>query len=132
MTEPNEQDREGGRWDSLRDLQTRVEAAIEEVRPKLRKALEELDAKVDAAVADMKPRAESARRAVQPKVDQLVTDMQPRLDSLLERLAAKIEGLRRDLDARASRGREEEREPAGQIGRGVVDPGNPDEEPRGI
>lgn len=132
MTEPNEQERESGRWDSLRELQTRVEAAIEEVRPKLRKALEELDAKVDAAVADMKPRAESARKAVQPKVDQLVTDMQPRLDSLLEKLATKIEGLRRDLDARASRGRDEDVVASGQLESGIMDPRNADEEPRGI
>lgn len=104
MENPNERPEGGeGRRDPFRDLQARVEAAIEEVRPKIKRAFEELDAKVDAAVADLKPRAQTAMKDVQPKVDQFVADVQPRLDSLLERLAAKIEDLRRDLDTRAAR-----------------------------
>ena len=74
------------RRDALRDLQSRVESAIEDVRPKIRKAMEELEARVDEALADMKPRAQSAMREVQPKVDQFVADVQPRLDGLLEKL----------------------------------------------
>lgn len=105
------------RRDAISDLQARVEAALEEVRPKIKRALEELDAKVDAAVDELKPRAQSAREKVQPKIDQYVADIQPRLDSLLERLQAKINELRRDLDARAERqrGPDEPVGPAGQI-----------------
>ena len=104
MENPNERTESGeGRRDPFRDLQARVEAAIDEVRPKIKRAFEELDAKVDAAVADLKPRAQTAMKDVQPKVDQFVADVQPGLDSLLERLAAKIEDLRRDLDTRATR-----------------------------
>lgn len=108
-----------GRRDALGDLQARIEAALEEVRPKIRKAMDELDAKVDAAVEDIRPRAKSAMKDVQPKVDQFVAEMQPRLDTLLERLSAKIEDLRRDLDARATRSRDDEPAstgPSGQIG----------------
>jgi ElaB/YqjD/DUF883 family membrane-anchored ribosome-binding protein len=93
----------GPKKDPLRDLQERVEAAIEDVRPKLRRALDELDQRVDEAVREVKPRAESAMREVQPRVDRLVADVQPRLDSLLSRLQGRIDELRRDLDSRASR-----------------------------
>jgi hypothetical protein len=112
------------RRDALSDLQARVEAAIDEVRPKIKRALEELDAKVDAAVADIKPKAQSAMRDVQPKVDQFVADMQPRLDSLLQRLQSRIEELRRDLDARASRrpGQEAAGSAAGELMSGNTPP----------
>ena len=104
----------GSRRDPVKDLQTRLEAAIDEVRPKIRKALDELDARVDEAVADIRPRAQNAMNEVRPKVDQFVADVQPRLDSLLDRLQQRIEELRKDLDTRASRtGR-----PAGEIGAG--------------
>lgn len=112
-----------GRRDPIRELQDRIEAALDEVRPKIKRALEELDAKVDAAVEEMKPRAQQAKEKVQPKVDQFMSDMQPRLDTLLERLQAKIDDLRRDLDTRANRDREYTG-PAGQIG-------PPDEPPPG-
>lgn len=104
MSNPNAEPNEPrSRRDALNELQSRVEAAIDDARPKFRRLLEELDSKVDAAVADLKPRAQSAMREVQPKVDQFVSDMQPRLDALLERLQSRIDEFRRDLDARASR-----------------------------
>jgi hypothetical protein len=120
LSNPNAEPSEPrSRRDALSDLQARVEAAIDDVRPKIRRALDELDAKVDAAVADLKPRAKSAMREVQPKVDKLMADVQPRLDAILERLQAKIDDLRRDLDARASRRtREEAGTTAGEIGPG--------------
>ncbi|HEX2168575.1 MAG TPA: hypothetical protein VHG09_15170, partial [Longimicrobiales bacterium] len=101
--------------DPVKDLQTRLEAAIDEVRPKIRKALDELDARVDEAVADLRPRAQNAMNEVRPKVDQFVADVQPRLDSLLDRLQQRIEELRRDLDSRASR----TNTPAGEITAGA-------------
>lgn len=123
----------GGRRDPLRDLQARVEAAMDEVRPKIRKALEELDSKVDAAVDDLRPRAQNAMREVQPKVDQFVADIQPRLDSLLERLQAKLNELRRDLDTRATRaGGGSSRGPtAGELGTGGDQPGPAEPGPDG-
>jgi ElaB/YqjD/DUF883 family membrane-anchored ribosome-binding protein len=99
----DENQQAGSKKDPLRELQSRVEAAIEDVRPKIRRALDELDQRVDEAVREVKPRAESAMRDVQPKVDQFVADVQPRLDSLLSRLQSRIEDLRKDLDTRASR-----------------------------
>lgn len=127
MSNPNAEPNEPrSRRDAIADLQARVEAAIEEVRPKIRRALEELDAKVDAAVADIRPRAQSAMREVQPKVDQFVSDVQPRLDSLLQRLQTKIDELRRDLDARATRpGREEAVTPAGELASASTPPAEP-------
>lgn len=102
MENPNDRSGEARR-DPLRDLQSRLEAAIEEARPRIRRVLDELDQKMDAAVAEIKPRAQSAMRDVQPKVDQFVADVQPRLDTLLERLAAKIDELRKDLSTRAAK-----------------------------
>lgn len=127
MSNPNAEPNEPrGRRDALEDLRARVEAAIDEVRPKIRRALEELDTKVDAAVADLRPRAQSAMKEVQPKVDQFVADMQPRLDTLLQKLSARIEELRRDLDARATRSTQQERTgPAGELTSGHTPP--PDE-----
>jgi ElaB/YqjD/DUF883 family membrane-anchored ribosome-binding protein len=114
----NEHDpaREGRRGDALADLQARLEAAIDEARPKIRRVFEELDARVDAAMAEVRPKAQQAVREVQPRIDRLVSDVQPRLDSVLQRLQSKIDELRRDLDARASRQRGEGAvEIAGQI-----------------
>jgi hypothetical protein len=116
---------EEGRRDPVRELQARVEAAFDEVRPKIRKALEELDARVDEAMADIRPRARNAMDEVRPRVDQFVADVQPRLDSLLTRLQGRIEELRRDLDERATRtrGGGEPSKPAGEIGSGTGEQG---------
>lgn len=111
--------------DPVKDLQARLEAAIDEVRPKIKRALEELDAKVDEAVAEIRPKAQSAMDEVRPKVDQFVADVQPRLDTLLSRLQQKIDELRKDLDARASRST---KEPAGQIPPATTDTGAGSEE----
>ena len=101
------------RRDALADLEARIDAAIEEVRPKVKRAMEELDARVDAAVADLRPRVESAMEDVRPRVDRFLADIQPRLDSALQRMQAKIAELRTDLEARAGRG--EKSEPAGAL-----------------
>jgi hypothetical protein len=93
----------GGRRDPVKDLQARLEAAIDEVRPKIRKVLDDLDARMEEAAKDIKPRAQNAMNDVRPKVDQFVADVQPKLDSLLERLQTKIDELRKDLEARGTR-----------------------------
>jgi ABC-type transporter Mla subunit MlaD len=109
--------------DAVKELQARVEAAIDEVRPKIRKALDELDTRVDAAMAEVRPRAQSAIDDVKPKVDQFVADVQPRLDSLLSRLQSKIDDLRRDLDERATRTSQKAGQtPAGQLPPVASDP----------
>lgn len=108
------------RRDPVKDLQARLEAAIDEVRPKIRKALDELDARVDEAMVDIRPRAQNAMNEVRPRVDQFVADVQPRLDSLLDRLQQRIEELRKDLDTRASR---TSGAAAGEIGSGYGDSG---------
>jgi ElaB/YqjD/DUF883 family membrane-anchored ribosome-binding protein len=110
-------DQDAGRRDPVKELQARIEAAIDEVRPKIRKALEELDTRVDEAVADIRPKARNAMDEVRPKVDQFVADVQPRLDSLLNRLQQRIEELRRDLDERATRtrGPDDPLPPAGEL-----------------
>lgn len=113
----------GGVRDTLRELQARLDAAFDELSPKVRKAFEDLDNRVDAAVADLKPRAQSAMKEVQPRVDAFVADVQPRLDSVLQRLQARIEEFRRELDERAARS-SQPRTPAGEIG-----PGEPVREP---
>jgi chromosome segregation ATPase len=107
----------GDRRDALRELQAKVEAAIDEARPKVRRALDELDARVDAAMAEIRPRAQSAMEEVKPKVDQFVADVQPRLDSVLSRLQSRIEELRRDLDERAARTARRSRQtsPSGEL-----------------
>lgn len=103
MENPNEPTRGDDKRDPLRELQAKVESALDDVRPKIRRALEELESRVDEALNDIRPRAQAAVREVQPRVDQFVADVQPRLDGLLERLQQRIEELRRDLDARAAR-----------------------------
>jgi ElaB/YqjD/DUF883 family membrane-anchored ribosome-binding protein len=113
--------RGAGAKDALRELQNRLEAAIDEVRPKIRRALEELDEKMDEAVRDVRPRAQSAMREVQPRIDQFVADVQPRLDSMLTRLQSRLEDLRRDLEDRASRTARR----AGAEGSGASDPASP-------
>lgn len=93
----------GDRRDPLADLEARVDAAIDEVRPKMKRALEELDARVDAAMAEIRPRVEGAMEDVRPRVDKFLTDVQPRLDSVLRRVETRIAELRRDLENRAAR-----------------------------
>ena len=93
----------GQKRDPLGDLEARIDRAIEEVRPKVKRALEELDSRVDAAVKELRPRVESAMDDVKPKVDRFVADIQPRLDAALERIQARIAELRRDLEERADR-----------------------------
>ena len=87
--------------DPLKDLEARIDRAIDEVRPKVKRALEELDARVDSAVKDLRPRMESAMEDVKPRVDRFVADIQPRLDAALERIQSRIAELRRDLEERA-------------------------------
>lgn len=91
------------RRDALADLEARIDAAIEEVRPKLKKAFEELDARVDSAIQDLKPRVDEAMDDVRPRVDRFVTDIQPRLDGVLQKVQAKIAELRTELEERAHR-----------------------------
>jgi hypothetical protein len=91
------------RRDPLGDLEARIDAAIEEVRPKLRKAFDELEARVDSAVKDLKPRVDEAMDDVRPRVDSFLADAQPRLDGLLQTIQSKIAELRKDLEDRAAR-----------------------------
>jgi hypothetical protein len=101
-----EQNQDQPRRDALADLEARVDAAIEEARPKVKRALEELDATVDAAMAEIRPRVEGAMEDVRPRVDRFLADMQPRLDSVLKRVESRIGDLRRDLEERAARERQ--------------------------
>lgn len=110
----------GGERDALAELRARLEAALDEVRPKIRRAFEELDDKFDAAVADIRPRARNAVREVGPKVNEFVADLQPRLDSVLQRLQVRIDEMRQELEERAARTRETGR-PVGEIGSGHAD-----------
>lgn len=103
-----EQNQEQPRRDPLAELEARVDAAIEEARPKVKRALEELDATVDAAVAEIRPRVEDAMEDVRPRVDRFLADAQPRLDSILKRVESRIGELRRDLEDRAARERQAE------------------------
>lgn len=102
MSEHQNQD-PSSRRDILRDLEARIDAAIEEARPKLRKAFEELDARVDSAVREFRPRVDDAMEDVKPRVDRFVADVQPRLDGLLRRVESRIAELRQDLEDRAAR-----------------------------
>jgi ElaB/YqjD/DUF883 family membrane-anchored ribosome-binding protein len=99
-----EQNDRDTRRDPLKDLEARIDAAIEEARPKVKKALEELDARLDSAVDEIRPRFDNAMEEVRPRVDQFLADVQPRLDSALERIQAGIAELRKDLEERAARG----------------------------
>lgn len=110
------QDERNTRRDPLADLEARIDAAIEEVRPKVRKAMEELDARVDAAVSELRPRVENAMDDVRPRVDRFLAEVQPRLDSALERIQARIAELRKDLEERAAR-REQETAPVASLPR---------------
>ncbi len=103
MDNPNEPMGDPARRDPLRDLQAKLEAALDEARPKIRKALAELDEKVEEAMQDLRPKAQAAVRDVQPKIDEFVADVQPRLDSLLKKLQEKIDEIRRDLNGRAAK-----------------------------
>src|SRR5688572_1515375 len=97
MTDPNQG---GSRRDPIEDLQARIDAALDEARPKIRKAFEELETRIDASLMDIQPKIDNARREVQPRIDQFMADLQPRLDTLLRKVQEKLESLRADLDAR--------------------------------
>jgi ElaB/YqjD/DUF883 family membrane-anchored ribosome-binding protein len=107
----------GGIREALNELQSRLDAALDELRPRIRSAFEDLDNRVDAAVAELKPKAQSAMKEVRPRVDALVADIQPRLDSMLQRLQIRIDEFRRELDERAARS-STTRPPAGELGPG--------------
>jgi ElaB/YqjD/DUF883 family membrane-anchored ribosome-binding protein len=124
MDDDRAEPQDGSERDALAELRNRLEAALDEVRPKIRRAFEELDGKVDAAIADLRPRAQGAVKEVGPKVNEFVADLQPRLDALLQRLQVRIDELRQDLDERAARSREAGR-PVAEIG-----PGESDDETR--
>ena len=102
-----EQSEREPRRDPLKDLEARIDAAVEEVRPKMKKVMEELDARVDSAVEELRPRFDSAMEDVRPRVDRFLADIQPRLDSALERIQAKIAELRKDLEDRTSKDEKE-------------------------
>jgi ElaB/YqjD/DUF883 family membrane-anchored ribosome-binding protein len=104
---------EGQRRDPLAELEARIDAAIEEARPRVKRALEDLDARVDAAMTEIRPRVDNAMDEVRPRVDKFITDVQPRLDSVLRRVEAKIGEMRRDLEERARR--EQGAGPAGTL-----------------
>jgi hypothetical protein len=69
MTDPNQG---GSRRDPIEDLQARIDAALDEARPKIRKAFEELETRIDASLMDIQPKIENARREVQPRLDQFI------------------------------------------------------------
>jgi len=66
------------RKDPVKDLQARLEAAIDDVRPKIRKVLDELDARMEEAARDIKPRAQNAMNDVKPKIEELRKDLDGR------------------------------------------------------
>lgn len=116
--------------DPLAEMRARIEAALDEMRPKIRSAFEELDGKVDAALADIRPRTRNALREFPQTLDDMIGDAQPRLDSLLQRLQDRIEDLRRELEHRAARSAARAGRPVGEIGPGEANPdgGDADEE----
>ncbi len=101
---PRDEGGPGRRRDPLEELQARIEAALEEIRPKVKRAFEELDSRVDAAVDDLRPKVEDKMREARPRMEQFVADIQPRMDELLRRMQVKLEDLRQDLESRARRG----------------------------
>lgn len=94
----------GSKRGPLDELESRINAAIEEIRPKMRRTLGELETKVDSALRDVRPTVDSAVKDARPKVDRFIADVQPRMDSLLQTLQTKLAEIRRDLDERARRG----------------------------
>jgi vacuolar-type H+-ATPase subunit H len=100
MENPNEPQ---GRRDPLADLSRRIDEAFEELRPKVRKALDELDARVDSAMEDIRPRVQEARDRARPRMDEFVKDVQPRVDSVLRKVQTRLEQLRQELEGRAAR-----------------------------
>lgn len=101
------------RRDPLAELEARIDAAIEEARPRVKRALEDLDARVDAAMTEIRPRVDDAMDEVKPRVDRFISDVQPRLDSVLRRVESKIGEMRKDLEERARR--EQGSGPAGTL-----------------
>lgn len=116
----------GGVRDALDELRTRLDAAFDDLGPRVRKAFEDLDTRVDEAIAELRPRAQSALKEVKPRVDDFVADIQPRLDSLLQRLQIRIDEFRRELDERAARS-SATRPPAGELTSGEAPAGSDDE-----
>jgi ElaB/YqjD/DUF883 family membrane-anchored ribosome-binding protein len=98
---------QGGR-DMFEDIQSRIEAAIDELRPKVKRAMDELDARVDSALNEIRPRVDARMRDARPRVDRFVAEIQPRMDEMIRRMQTKLEDLRQDLESRASRGADEE------------------------
>lgn len=98
-----EQGESRSRKDALAELEAKIEAAIDEARPRLKRAFDQLDARVDAAMAEIRPRVETAVEDVKPRMGRLLADMQPRVDAVLERIQSKITELRKDLEERAAR-----------------------------
>ncbi|MEX2584364.1 MAG: hypothetical protein WD766_13935 [Gemmatimonadota bacterium] len=114
MDSQNQGEGGGNRRDAFDDLQAKLERAIEDLKPKVRKALDELDATVDSALSDLKPKVDAKMREAQPRVDSILSDVQPRMDSLLRRMQAKLEEVRVDLESRANRGTAEGGAPGSQ------------------
>jgi hypothetical protein len=100
MENPNDT---GRKRDVFEDLQARVERALDEIRPKVRRAFEELDATIDSALADVKPKVDARMKQAQPRVADFVNEVQPKLDAMLRRMEEKLADLRRDLEERAQR-----------------------------
>jgi len=97
------QNDEGQKKAPFDDLQSRIERALEDLRPKVRKAWEELDSTVDSALSDLRPKVDEKMKRAQPKVDSFVSDVQPKIDSMLRKMQTKLEEVRQDLESRATR-----------------------------
>ncbi len=127
-SEPIDEDARSRR-DPLRELEAKLDAAVDELRPKVRRALDEMEARVDAAMKEVQPKVSEAMKDVRPKWDRFLTDVQPRMDRLLQRIQAKIDDLRREMEARAQRA--EDRSASGDEGprppAGELPPWTPDE-----
>lgn len=106
------------RRDAFAELESRIDAALSELRPKVRRAFDEMEGRMD-----------SAMKQAQPKVDRLLEDMQPRMDALLDGLQRKIEALRKDIEVRARRStaRREPAQPSGVLAPPPEDAGESDE-----
>lgn len=84
-----------GKSNAFDELEATIEAALEDLRPKIKQMAEGLGDRVNSAV-----------ETAQPKLDQFVAGMQPRIDSLLQKMQLGLDDIRRDLEERASRARQ--------------------------
>jgi len=93
-----------GKSNAFDELEAKIEAALDDLRPKLRQMAEGVGDRVSAA-----------KESAQPRLDQLVAGMQPRIDSLLQKMQAGLDDIRRDLEERATRARhaDDESSPGG-------------------